>query len=43
MESDHNAVTLLDRDGNALEIPRALKGEVAERILDRVFGGDTGA
>ena len=41
MSSDHNAVTILDRDGGAVEVPRALKGEVAERILDRVFGEDT--
>jgi phosphopantothenoylcysteine decarboxylase/phosphopantothenate--cysteine ligase len=40
MSSDHNAVTILDRDGGAVEVPRALKGEVAERILDRVFGED---
>jgi len=41
MSSDHNAVTILDRDGGAVEVSRALKGEVAERILDRVFGQDT--
>jgi phosphopantothenoylcysteine decarboxylase/phosphopantothenate--cysteine ligase len=40
MSSDHNAVTILDRDGGAVEVPRALKGEVVERILDRVFGED---
>jgi phosphopantothenoylcysteine decarboxylase/phosphopantothenate--cysteine ligase len=40
MESDHNAVTILDRGGEAVEIARALKGEVAERILERVFGED---
>jgi phosphopantothenoylcysteine decarboxylase/phosphopantothenate--cysteine ligase len=38
MGSDHNAVTILDRDGGAVEVPRALKGQVAECILDRVFG-----
>jgi phosphopantothenoylcysteine decarboxylase/phosphopantothenate--cysteine ligase len=43
MESDHNAVTILDRGGEALEVPRALKGEVAERILDHVFGEDAEA
>jgi phosphopantothenoylcysteine decarboxylase/phosphopantothenate--cysteine ligase len=38
MESDYNAVTILGRDGGAREVPRALKGEVAEAILDHVFG-----
>ena len=38
MEADHNAVTMLDRSGGALEVPLATKGEIAESILDRVFG-----
>jgi phosphopantothenoylcysteine decarboxylase/phosphopantothenate--cysteine ligase len=38
MESDYNAVTILARRGGQLEVPRALKGEVAERILDHVLG-----
>lgn len=36
--SDRNAVTILDRDGGALDVPAASKTVVAERILDRVFG-----
>ena len=43
MESDYNAVTILDRGGKAVEVARALKGEVAERILNRVFGEGAGA
>ncbi len=38
--SDRNAVTILDRSGGAREVPEASKGEVAEAILDRVFGGE---
>ena len=38
IESERNAVTILDRDGGAVEVPEASKAEVAERILDRVFG-----
>lgn len=41
MESDDNAVTILDREGNAWEVPRASKAEIAESILDRVLGGVT--
>lgn len=37
-ESDDNAVTLLGRAGEAWEIPRASKAEIAEAILDRVLG-----
>jgi phosphopantothenoylcysteine decarboxylase/phosphopantothenate--cysteine ligase len=33
---DTNRVTILDRDGGRLEVPLADKGEIAERILDRV-------
>jgi phosphopantothenoylcysteine decarboxylase/phosphopantothenate--cysteine ligase len=35
-ESDHNAVVLLSADGEAEELPRLPKSEVAGRILDRV-------
>jgi phosphopantothenoylcysteine decarboxylase/phosphopantothenate--cysteine ligase len=38
IESDHNAVTILDRSGGALEVPRATKFEIADAILDRLFG-----
>jgi phosphopantothenoylcysteine decarboxylase/phosphopantothenate--cysteine ligase len=34
-----NAVTILARAGEPVVIPRASKAEVAEAILDRVFGG----
>lgn len=40
MDADDNAVTVLGRDGSALEIPRASKTEIAEAILDRVLGGE---
>ncbi len=40
IESERNAVTILDRDGGAVEVPEASKAEVAERILDRVFGAE---
>jgi phosphopantothenoylcysteine decarboxylase/phosphopantothenate--cysteine ligase len=38
MESDRNAVTVLSRSGDVREVPLAPKGEVAEAILDCVFG-----
>jgi phosphopantothenoylcysteine decarboxylase/phosphopantothenate--cysteine ligase len=38
MESDRNAVTVLDRAGGRHEVPLADKRVVAEAILDRVFG-----
>ena len=38
MESDANAVTVLDRRGGRREVPLAPKREVAEAILDQVFG-----
>jgi phosphopantothenoylcysteine decarboxylase/phosphopantothenate--cysteine ligase len=38
-EVDDNAVTILDRDGDRHEVPRAAKNRIAEAILDRVFGG----
>jgi phosphopantothenoylcysteine decarboxylase/phosphopantothenate--cysteine ligase len=41
IESERNAVTILDRRGGTFEVPEASKVEVAEAILDRVFG--TGA
>ncbi len=36
--SDRNAVTILDREGGALDVAPASKALVAEAILDRVFG-----
>lgn len=38
LESDRNAVTILDARGGAREVPEASKGEIAEAILDTVFG-----
>jgi hypothetical protein len=37
-EADDNAVTILGRAGEAWEVPRASKAEIAEAILDRVLG-----
>jgi phosphopantothenoylcysteine decarboxylase/phosphopantothenate--cysteine ligase len=39
LDSDHNEVTILARDGRSWEIPRAGKAEVARAILDRVLEG----
>jgi phosphopantothenoylcysteine decarboxylase/phosphopantothenate--cysteine ligase len=36
-EADDNQVTLLDRWGGALDLPRMAKAEVADAILDRVL------
>jgi len=38
MESDDNAVTIIGRDGEQIEVPKASKAEVAEAILDRTLG-----
>ena len=38
IEADDNAVTVLGRDGQAWEVSRRPKAEVAEAILDRIFG-----
>jgi phosphopantothenoylcysteine decarboxylase/phosphopantothenate--cysteine ligase len=38
IDADHNAVTILGRGGESWQIPRMSKAEVAERILDRLFG-----
>jgi phosphopantothenoylcysteine decarboxylase/phosphopantothenate--cysteine ligase len=38
--SDRNAVTILGRDGSSVVVPEASKLEIAEAILDRVFGPD---
>ncbi len=37
-ESDRNAVTILDRSGAVRHVPEGSKAEVAEAILDHVFG-----
>jgi phosphopantothenoylcysteine decarboxylase/phosphopantothenate--cysteine ligase len=37
-DADENAVTIVGRTGEVWEVPRATKAEVAEAILDRVFG-----
>jgi phosphopantothenoylcysteine decarboxylase/phosphopantothenate--cysteine ligase len=42
IEADDNAVIILDREGGVHEVPRAAKGEVAEAILDRIFGSAEG-
>ena len=39
--ADRNAVTVLDRQGGEHAIPEAGKGEVAEAILDRIFGEES--
>jgi phosphopantothenoylcysteine decarboxylase/phosphopantothenate--cysteine ligase len=39
LESERNAVTILDRAGGALEVAEASKAEIADAILDRVFRG----
>jgi phosphopantothenoylcysteine decarboxylase/phosphopantothenate--cysteine ligase len=41
MDADDNAVTILRRDGQAWDVPRASKMEIAEAILDRVLGAVT--
>ncbi len=38
--SDRNAVTILGRDGSSVTVPEASKVEIAEAILDRIFGPD---
>jgi phosphopantothenoylcysteine decarboxylase/phosphopantothenate--cysteine ligase len=40
IESDRNAVTILDREGGLVEVAEASKAEIADAILDRVFGRD---
>lgn len=40
IESDRNAVTILDREGGSVEVAEASKAEIADAILDRVFGRD---
>ncbi len=42
LDADDNAVTILGRDGRAWEVARASKAEVAEAIVDRVFGAAEG-
>ncbi len=39
MQADDNAVTILSRNGEVWEVPKASKAEIAELILDRVLGG----
>jgi phosphopantothenoylcysteine decarboxylase/phosphopantothenate--cysteine ligase len=38
--SDRNAVTILGRDGSSLTVPEGSKVEIADAILDRIFGSD---
>ncbi len=38
--SDRNAVTILGKDGSSVTIPEGSKTEIAEAILDRIFGPD---
>jgi phosphopantothenoylcysteine decarboxylase/phosphopantothenate--cysteine ligase len=38
LDADRNQVTILGRGGEQWEIPKASKAEVAEAILDRLFG-----
>lgn len=37
LDAEHNAVTILDKDGGRWELPKAAKTEIAAAILDRVF------
>ena len=37
LDADDNEVTLIARDGETRELPRASKIEIAEAILDHVF------
>jgi phosphopantothenoylcysteine synthetase/decarboxylase len=39
LDADRNEVTILGRGGEQWEIPAASKAEVAEAILNRLFGG----
>jgi phosphopantothenoylcysteine decarboxylase/phosphopantothenate--cysteine ligase len=38
--SDRNAVTILGRDGSSVEVPEGSKAEIADAILDRIFGAE---
>ncbi len=38
--SDRNAVIILGKDGSSVTIPEGSKTEIAEAILDRIFGPD---
>jgi len=38
--SDRNAVTILGHDGSSVTVPEGSKIEIAEAILDRIFGPD---
>jgi len=43
LDADDNQVTILSRSGDLHEVPKASKAEVADAILDRVFGPASGA
>jgi len=38
--SDRNAVTVLGRDGSSVAVPEGSKAEIADAILDRIFGAE---
>jgi phosphopantothenoylcysteine decarboxylase/phosphopantothenate--cysteine ligase len=38
--SDRNAVTILSKDGSSRTVPEASKAEIADAILDRIFGAE---
>ena len=38
LDADDNEVTLIGRDGETRELPRASKVQIADAILDHVFG-----
>ena len=42
MEADRNEVTIISRSGDIIPVPERSKGEVAEAILDTVFGKSSG-
>lgn len=43
IDSDYNEVVVIGRDGAAQAIDRATKGEIAEAILNHLFGNATGS
>ena len=38
LDHDQNAVTILGREGQEWNVPKASKSEIAETILDHVLG-----
>jgi phosphopantothenoylcysteine decarboxylase/phosphopantothenate--cysteine ligase len=42
LDAEDNEVTIISRDGGKLRVPKASKAQVAEAIVDRVFGEPEG-